>query len=315
MTPAPRTAARSTGFATLVASSPSFRRASCGRDGQLGESVSLHLEGVIDLHSVRIRHEPQGTEWCRIPAFGLSRHLTLGQRKEQRAARARVLKDASLQRLLPSLASSFTAQDVLEERRDLHLVTRLGCQAVEQPDAASLGGRDCPSGQDHVERRLDAHERRQADAPAESREDSELHLRQADACGRVVRGDPIVAGQDELGAAAQTRPIDRREGRHRKALDPSVGGDPRLDLADQSIEKRHRRCCQEVYFRAGLVDGDPADVIPVYVQRQWISVFKHLRVTAALRLQMTKPDPHARADRAPLPVEVLTAGSARRRWP
>src|SRR3546814_1623394 len=62
------------------------------------------------------------------------------------------------------------------------------------------------------ERRRRADQPRQAHAAAPAGIDAQLHFRQADPRGRVVRGHAVVAGQRDLGAAAHAEAVDRGHG-------------------------------------------------------------------------------------------------------
>ncbi|MNV22254.1 hypothetical protein D3C71_1132200 [compost metagenome] len=84
---------------------------------------------------------------------------------------------------------------------------------VDQADVAGRRGRQIAAGQHHVHRRRCADQLRQARAAAPAREDAQLGFRQADAGGGIIGGHAVTAGQGQLGAAAQTMTMDRRDGR------------------------------------------------------------------------------------------------------
>ena len=96
------------------------------------------------------------------------------------------------------------------------LEDRLGHRFVGEADLPRAPRVERLAGQDQVERRRQPHDARQARAAAPGREDPELDLRQADLGLLRVRHDAVVAGEGELGAAAEARAVDRGDGRVRQ---------------------------------------------------------------------------------------------------
>ena len=73
------------------------------------------------------------------------------------------------------------------------------------------------AGDDHLQRLLGADKARQALRAASTRQQAELHFGQADA--RFRRGNPIVAGERQLEAAAERGAVQCRDHRLRQRLD------------------------------------------------------------------------------------------------
>ena len=97
------------------------------------------------------------------------------------------------------------------------------------PSASASRGADRVAGDDHPQRLFRADQARQALGPAGAGQQAELDLGQADP--RRRRGDPEMAGERHLEAAAQRRAVQRRDDRLRH----------RLDLGDDLAEARGLR--------------------------------------------------------------------------
>jgi hypothetical protein len=90
----------------------------------------------------------------------------------------------------------------------------------------------------------------------------------------LLEGVAAVADPLEL---AHIQPVD--EGPRLRAAnddrDQLARGDPRLQLADETVEKRQRRRREEIHAGFRIVQSDPADVVAIDVEGQGISIFSH----------------------------------------
>ena len=84
-----------------------------------------------------------------------------------------------------------------------------GTTPLDEADAERFGGRHAHARQDHLERLAAADEARQPLRASAARDDGEVDLGQSQV--RVLGGDPDVAGQRELEAAAQREAADGRD--------------------------------------------------------------------------------------------------------
>ena len=96
-----------------------------------------------------------------------------------------------------------------------------GTDLVHQAEAQRLGGALALAGENHVERRPQADQPRQPLTAARAGDQPELHFGQAELGLGVVGGDPVVAGEGQLQAAAETGAVDRRDDRLGQGLDPA----------------------------------------------------------------------------------------------
>ena len=102
---------------------------------------------------------------------------------------------------------------------------------VHQPDSFRPGDARGLAGEQKVQRGTQSHQPWQASGTAPAGQDAQLDLRQTDAGAVVVVADPIVAGQRDLGAAAQADPLDRGDRRYRHVGNACEQGlDPARDL-------------------------------------------------------------------------------------
>ena len=124
---------------------------------------------------------------------------------------------------------------------------------VHQADLRGAPGVQRPPGQDQIERRGDPDEARQALRPSPSRNDPEAHLGKTDLDARIVGGDAEMAGQDQLGAAAETGAVDGGYHRERQPLD---GVEQPVSLARGGLGVLDRA------QRADLVDVGAGDERP-----------------------------------------------------
>ena len=151
------------------------------------------------------------------------------------------------QSLEPACAPRATVACNQLDGRRAQLATRHG--QVDQTDAQRRGTAQRASAQ-HKLQRLDVTE--QAGRPHRSAvpgKDTQLHLRETEACVRILGADAIVAGKCQFQAAPQAEAADRRdrwEGQGFEAMEDLM--DPQYVLFGRGYPRHIRKC---LYIRTG----------------------------------------------------------------
>jgi hypothetical protein len=176
------------------------------------EQLAFPRDGVVKRHAKRVAHAldtvPRSNQ-----AAGAAKVLFSHRRQHSVGVRAGVFRHGAgggpLGRLGTARAFFGKHHRCLDQ-----IVFR---NAVQQPDLQRARCRHRLAAQNHLQRRPEPHQSRQTLGAAGAGHEAELGLRKAEA--RVRAGDPIVAAERQLAAAAQGNTVDRRDDRFAGDLD------------------------------------------------------------------------------------------------
>ncbi len=212
----------------------------------------LGLEPGLDGLAVRLLDDRERLEGRRIVAVGLFEHLLPRFREEELPAdRVRLEREGSEVPRAPAAAGLRRPEPRRREVTGELLEDRRRNRLVHEPDALRALRVELLSGQDEVEGGLEAHEAGKPRAASPRGEEPEAHLGQADARLRRIGHEPVVAGERQLRAAAETDSVNRRDRRDRQTRELL---EDRLAALDRSARLLGRDARKLLDVRAGDED-------------------------------------------------------------